>query len=177
MKEGFRAKIKVLDQKVLDNRKVIFQTIHEICDNGHEYTHNKIILPYLTDEELLAIYRRIKLIVLFKEIYYYLKRYNVSMMRNQSYLWNLDKDIRGQVDMTGAETIVEFPCYHTYGYVGFFKPSIAEVLQQFPDDVLNDANVFYMTSPPETTFDLNMQSKIVNAGCHQSIVKALILKK
>ena len=45
------------------------------------------------------------------------------------------------------------------------------------DDVLNEANAFYMTSSPETTFDLNMQSEIVNAGCHQSTVKALVLKK
>ncbi len=171
------AETKILDQKVLDNRKVIFQTVQEIGDNGYEYTHNKIILPYLTDDELLARYRRIKPIVSIDELYYYLKRYNVSMMRNQSYLWNADKDIRSQVDMTGAETIAEFPCYHTYGYVGLFKPSIAEVLQQFPDDVLNEANAFYMTSSPETTFDLNMQLEIVNAGCHQSTVKALVLKK
>ena len=171
------AETKILDQKVLDNRKVIFQTVQEIGDNGYEYTHNKIILPYLTDDELLARYRRIKPIVSIDELYYYLKRYNVSMMRNQSYLWNADKDIRSQVDMTGAETIAEFPCYPPYGYVGLFKPSIAEVLQQFPDDVLNEANAFYMTSSPETIFDLNMQSEIVNAGCHKSTVKALVLKK
>lgn len=57
------AETKILDQKVLDNRKVIFQTVQEIGDNGYEYTHNKIILPYLTDDELLARYRRIKPIV------------------------------------------------------------------------------------------------------------------
>lgn len=164
-----------MNQKVLDNRKVIFQTVQEIGDNGYEYTYNKIILPYLTDDELLARYRRIKPIVSIDEVYYYLKRYNVSMMRNQSYLCNVDKNIRTQVDMMGAEVIAEFSCYHTSGC--FFKPSIAEVLQQFPDEVLNEANAFYMTSSPETAFDLNMQSEIINAGCHQSTVRALVLKK
>lgn len=166
------SKIEILDQKVLDNRKVILQKLNE---DGYEY--NKIILPHLTDDELLARYRRIKPIVSYQELYYYLKRYNVDMMRNQSYIWNLEKDIRNQVDMTDAKTIAEFPCYHTYGWYGFFKPSIAEVLQQFPDDYLEEANAFYMTSSPENDFDLNLQSEIVNAGCHCSTVKALVLKK
>ena len=168
---------KILDQKVLDNRKVIFQKVQEISDNGYKNNYNKIILPYLTDDELLARYRRIKPIVSINGIYYYLKRYNVDMMRCQSYLWNIDKDIRGQVDMTGVETIAEFPCYHTYGNVELFKPSVAEVLQQFPDDILNVANAFYMTNSLENKYYLNMQSEILNAGCHHSTVKALVLKK
>ena len=79
--------------------------------------------------------------------------------------------------MTGVETIAEFPCYHTYGNVELFKPSVAEVLQQFPDDILNVANAFYMTNSLENKYDLNMQSEILNAGCHQSTVKALVLRK
>lgn len=166
------SKIEILDQKVLDNRKVILQTLNE---DGWE--HNKIILPHLTDDELLARYKRIKPIVSYQELYYYLKRYDVNMMRNQSYIWNLERNIRNQVDMTDAKTIAEFPCYHTYAYYGFFKPSIAEVLEQFPDDYLEEANAFYMTSSPESEFDLGLQSEIVNAGCHRSTVKALVLKK
>ncbi len=169
---------KILDEKVLDNKKVIFQTIKKIYnDKGDFLIRQKIILPYLTDDELLARYRRIKPIVSIDEIYYYLKRYNVDMMRNHSYLWDVQKDIREQVDMSDAQTLAEFPCYHTYGFVGYFKPSIAEILQQFPDDVLDEANAFYMISSPENEYDLNMQSAIVNAGCHQSVVKALKLKK
>ncbi len=166
------SKIEILDQKVLDNRKVILQRVN---DNGFE--HSRIILPHLTDDELLVRYKRIKPIVSYQELYYYLKRYNAQMMRNQSYIWNIKKDIREQVDMTDVKTLAEFPCYHTYGYYGFFKPSIAEVLQQFPDDVLEEANAFYMTSTPENEYDLGLQSEIVNAGCHRSAVKALVLKK
>ena len=166
------SKIEILDQKVLANRKVILQRINE---NGFE--HSKIILPHLTDDELLARYRRIKPIVSYQMLYYYLKRYNAKMMREESYIWNIEKDIRKQVDMTGVKTLAEFPCYHTYGYYGCFKPSIAEVLQQFPDELLEEANAFYMTSMPEDVYDLRLQSEIVNAGCHRSTVKALVLKK
>jgi len=166
------ADIKILDQKVLYNRKVILQRVD---DNGFEYS--KIILPHLTDDELLARYKRIKPIVFYQELYYYLKRYNADMMRNQSYIWNIKSDIREQVDMTDAKTLAEFPCYHTYGYYGFFKPSIAEVLQQFPDEILEEANAFYMSSAPENECDLASQTEIVEAGCHRSTVRALVLKK
>lgn len=171
------AETKILEQRVLKNKKVILQTVQEIKDNGFKTTNNKIILPYLTDDELLARYRRIKPIISLNELFYYLKRYNISMLRNESYLLNVEKDIRGQVDMTGAETIAEFFCYHTYGHYGIFSPSIAEVLQQFPDDVLNDANAFYMTRSLETKYDLEMQLETADASCHLSRVKALVLKK
>ena len=49
------SKIEILDQKVLDNRKVILQRVN---DNGFE--HSRIILPHLTDDELLVRYKRIK---------------------------------------------------------------------------------------------------------------------
>ena len=166
------SEIKILEQKVLDNRKAILQRVNE---NGFEYS--KIILPHLTDDELLARYKRIKPIVYYQELYYFLKRYSAEMMRNESYIWNIKKDIRAQVDMTDVKTIAEFPCYHTYGWYGLFKPSIAEVLQQFPDDALEEANAFYMTSTPANEYDLGLQSEIVKAGCHRSTIKALVLKK
>lgn len=169
------AELKVVDEKVLDNRKVIMQTIEGEYFVG-EQSH-KIILPKLSDDELLARYRRIKPLIKEEELYYYLKRFNLIQMRNHSYLWNTDNDKRGQVDMTGSEIIAEFSCYHTYSYYGFFKPSIAEVLQQFPDDVLSEANAFYMFESPKTSDDLGKQWDIVNAGCQRSKVKALVLKK
>ena len=52
-----------------------------------------------------------------------------------------------------------------------------EVLQQFPDDVLEEANAFYMTSTPENKYDLGLQKQIVSACYHCSVVKALVLKK
>ena len=171
------SEIKILDQKFLENKKVILQTVKEIFDNGREFTYKSIVLPHITDYELLERYMKIKPIVSYQEAYYYLKKFNVDKIRNQSYIWNLEKDIRGIVDMTGAKTVAEFTCYHTYGYPGLFKPSIAEVLQQFPDNALEEANAFYISSYPKDANDLNLQSEILYAGCHQSTVKALRLKK
>ena len=157
-------------QEVLDNRKVF------LLRSIDYFTPNKIDLPYLTDDELLARYKRIKPIVLIHDAYYYLKRYDVNFLRTASFLWNAEQDKRRKVNMTDAETLGDFSCYHTYGYVGFFKPTIAEVLQQFPDEFLDDANAFYITDYPKCADDLNRQKEIIDAGCQKSIVRALKLK-
>ena len=167
----------ISEQRILPNNKSILQTTKEISDNGFEYIDKKIILPKITDEELLKRYTRIKPIVLYKEMYYYLKKYNIYQIRNYDYLWDLRKNIRKKVDMNNSEVIGEFPCFHTFGYVGMFKPSIAEVLSQFPDELIKEANAFYLSEYPQNINDLNMQSEIISAGCHKSTVKALILKK
>lgn len=156
----------VLSEKALDNPKVFVQTVKETGEAGYCFTHKKLVLPNLTDEELLARYRKVKPIVLYGGVYHYLKRYNVKMMRCQAFNWGIEKSIRATVDMKGALTIGEFPCYHTCSYIGFFKPSIAEVLQQFPDELLEEANAF----------ELEYAGALTDIYCHKSKVKALKLK-
>jgi hypothetical protein len=58
--------------------------------------------------------------------------------RNMSFIW--DPEFTGEVSI---EVMAERITYHTCGYHGFFKPSIAEVLAQIPDDI--QANGFYIT--------------------------------
>lgn len=164
----------VKDTIVLDNSKVSMQTIY---DEKIDFTSHKIILPEISDDELLARYEQISPVIMSEQLYWYLKRYELSQLRNQSYLWNRHEDKTEQFDMDSAETIAEFSCYHTYGYYGLFKPSIAEVLQQFPDFALQYANAFYMYESPEDMDDLRRQRDIVNAGCQKSKVRAMILKK
>lgn len=165
---------KVIKTEILDNPKVVMQTLY---DKSYEYEFQKIILPKITKEELISRYKRIKPIVNIDDIYYLLKEFTVEELTNLAYTWRQEKDKREMVDASSIETIGEFPCYHTYGFYGFFKPSIEEVLSQFPDDMLKQANAFYLYHRPETTYDLTKNSDIINAGCHKSTVKALVLKK
>lgn len=168
-------KSKIIEEEVLENRKVFVQTFAEKFDNDTLIT-KEILLPMLSDDELLARYKRIKPIVKVEELYYYLKRFNIDRLRNQSYIWNVyagSKDLREMIDMKDATILGEFSTYHTYGCPGFFKPSIAEVLQQFPDEFLNEANAFYMLD------DINVLADqvAVDAGCHKSKVRALYIKR
>lgn len=164
----------LIKEEKLDNDKVIMQTYHDFAFHRDSY---EIVLPKITTEELIERYKKIKPIVKIEDIYYLLKEFATSELNSISYIWNKNDDKREIVDESKIETIGEFSCYHTYGYHGIFKPSIGEVLSQFPDDLLKEANSFYLYQTPEDVNDLNSQKNIVGAGCHKSKVKAIILKK
>lgn len=57
---------------------------------------------------------------------------------------------------------------HTFGYCGLFKPSIAEVLCQLPDDL--DGIVAFSIAGPGDATDLNNQKDCINAGFHRATV-------
>lgn len=61
--------------------------------------------------------------------------------------------------------------YHTYGYYGFFKPSIAEVLAQIPEKYLETACAFEIVAQPHNAEDLNEHIAILNAGYHVAITQ------
>lgn len=56
--------------------------------------------------------------------------------------------------------------YHTWAFYGFFKPTIAEVLAQIPEDVLDKVVAFEIVMKPETADDLNKDKEALNAGYH-----------
>ena len=167
-------KDRIIKETKLDNKKVSMQTLY---DESAQFEYTKIILPKITTKELIERYKKIKPIVQIEDIHYLLREFTTDELKHCSYIWNQDKDKRNIINKNQIETIGEFPCYHTYGYHGFFKPSIEEVLSQFPDELLKEANAFYLYHSPETCEDLNKQWDIINAGCQKSNVKALILKK
>ena len=156
----------------LDNPKVILKTYQ---DNGEE--RKKIVLPLVSDEELWERYKLVKPLVKDDNKLFHLKVYNIEMLRHQSFIWNSKNDLAEQVDPSKVKELDEFPCYHSYGYYGLFKPTIAEVLQQFPDDILLEANAFYISKFPQSMQELKEQEDIINLGCHKTKVKALLIKK
>lgn len=150
----------------LDNEKVTMWTLLD-C-NGYE--NCKIILPSISDEELINRYKKIKPIIMFEDSYYDLREFTPDELRKYSYIYNIETNKKNVIDMSKLTTIGEFPCYHTYyGYHYRFKPSIEEILSQFPDNLLKDADSFYLCSIPQ-------DDDIVKAGCHKSRVKALARK-
>lgn len=164
--------LQIIDEQLLANSKVKIQTIL-----GEKYIRDytyKIILPIISDIELMARYKLIKPLLREGELYYHLRHYTVQEMIHRSFLWNALEDKRGLSDLNNAETIAEFPCYHPASYHGLFKPTVAEVLGQFPEEALEKADAFYIHETPEL---LDPESRIVKAKCYQSRVRALVLKK
>lgn len=171
-------RIELLEEKKLENEKAILRKSRIFYQTGGYRNTSEIILPHVSDEELLNRFQKIRPIVKYKDwLYYYKTDTNIEELRNVEYMWDPKNDIRELVNIEYFEELGVFPCYHTYGYYGIFKPTIAEVLEQFPDEYLEQATAFYMVDYPKNDIDLNKQLEIVNSGCHESRVSALRLRK
>lgn len=138
-------------------------------------------IPKISDEELLKRYEQIKPIVTRNGKKYHLREYTLKEMTETSYIWKLDEDIREEVgnDEFKVWEGKDFACLHKYGYHGFFKPSIAEILSQIGEYELAFVKAFEIIDYPETKSDFGkneLSSIAFDNGFHVSIVR-LYLKK
>lgn len=137
----------------------------------------KLEIPEIDDNRLKELYRLLKPIVTIDEMKYLLKEFTLQELRNQSYIWNRAEDKRDVVDPSKLETVDDFLCLHTWGYYGLFKPSIAEVLSQAPENVIEQANTFEIIESPETREDVFKYKEVIDNGFHLSKVRAYKMHK
>lgn len=137
----------------------------------------KLEIPEIDDNRLKELYQLLKPIVTIDEMKYLLREFTLQELRNQSYIWNRHEDKRDVVDPSRLETVDDFLCLHTWGYYGLFKPSIAEVLSQAPESVIEQANTFEIIESPETREDVFKYKEVIDNGFHLSKVRAYKMHK
>lgn len=137
----------------------------------------KLEIPEIDDNRLKELYQLLKPIVTIDEMKYLLREFTLQELRNQSYIWNRHEDKRDIVDPSRLETVDDFLCLHTWGYYGLFKPSIAEVLSQAPESVIEQANTFEIIESPETREDVFKYKEVIDNGFHLSKVRAYKMHK
>ena len=137
----------------------------------------KLEIPEIDDNRLKELYRLLKPIVTIDEMKYLLREFTLQELRNQSYIYNRAEDKRDVVDPSKLETVDDFLCLHTWGYYGLFKPSIAEVLSQAPENVIEQANTFEIIESPETREDVFKYKEVIDNGFHLSKVRAYKMHK
>lgn len=137
----------------------------------------KFEIPEIDDKRLKELYQLLKPIVTIDEMKYLLREFTLQKLRNQSYIWNRHEDKRDIVDSSRLETVDDFLCLHTFGYYGLFKPSIAEVLSQAPESVIEQANTFEIIESPETREDVFKYKEVIDNGFHLSKVRAYKMHK
>ena len=137
----------------------------------------KLEIPEIDDKRLKELYQLLKPIVTIDEMKYLLRKFTLQELRNQSYIWNRHEDKRDVVDPSRLETVDDFLCLHTWGYYGLFKPSIAEVLSQAPESVIEQANTFEIIESPETREDVFKYKEVIDNGFHLSKVRAYKMHK
>ncbi len=82
-----------------------------------------------------------------------------------SFLWERSETMT--VKAQGLKSVGEIATLHRYGYHGFFKPSIAEVLAQIPEEFREKERVVaFETIGPDDVADLRKQNDLVQAGFH-----------
>ena len=62
--------------------------------------------------------------------------------------------------------LMDITTFHSYGYYGMFKPTIAEVLAQIPDVLVQRVVAFELVARPENASDLNEHPDALNDGYH-----------
>lgn len=85
-------------------------------------------------------------------------------LRGQSFTWTEDIGEKAE-GLVAAKSVITL---HTFGYCGMFKPSIAEVLAQAPDDL--HEYVAFSIQGPEDADDLGRDQAALDAGFHVATV-------
>ncbi len=92
-------------------------------------------------------------------LHYYIKAVDLF---DFSYVWGPKPADKA----TNLKPLCDITTYHSFGYAGLFKPSVAEVLAQIPAEYLDEVVAFEIVEKPETAEDLNRNVGALNAGYH-----------
>jgi hypothetical protein len=120
-------------------------------------------LRTISDERLTELAKRIKPVVRFAEgeeglfvhskgSLYYIKDVD---LRKTAFTWDPEADRLADT----FTTICDIQTYHSWSYYGFFKPSIAEVLTNIPEEFLEQVVAFEIVSQPETAYDFGGENQ------------------
>lgn len=121
-------------------------------------------IPDKPEEEIVALSKRIKPVVSVNGEKRYIRPVDLFSI---AYTW----DPKPAKQARGLYPYRDITTYHRWGYYGFFKPSIAEVLAQIPEACVDETVAFEIIKRPETSEDLQAQWDIVNEGYHMATTR------
>lgn len=141
------------------------------------YDGNKIIfdkeleIPNISKERIQELYKKIKPIVVVNGIKYFLREFTSEELESEAYAFHKYDDKRDAVRKEQLQAVRDFLCLHEFRNKYFFVPSIAEVLAQMPEEIIDDVNAFEIIEQPETVKDLDKYKEITDKGFHLSKVR------
>ncbi len=135
-----------------------------------------LVIPSITDEELEKIYRQLKPIATIDEIKYYLKEYSLQQLRYYFFMQDSVSSITEKIDSSLIDPVAEFICLHKFHYYGSFTPTIAEVLSQIPENLVDDSNAFEIVEYPTKMADVAKYFEAFEKGYHLSKVRTYKIK-
>lgn len=134
---------------------------------GGLFMKRKFEIPKMSTEEITRWYATIKPIVNGDT---YLRELSAEELTNVAYTWlNETTDYAEKVDFSKLSVLEDVKMLHGWGYYGYFKPSVGEVIRQIPKEYLEKVVAFEII---ECAIAMNSTFKDeLNAGFHVSIVR------
>lgn len=130
----------------------------------------KIWIPEVPQERIKELAERIRPVVEFaRKGKCYIEPVDLFRI---AYTW----DPKSADKAKGLKPLCDITTHHTFGYHGFFKPSIAEVLAQIPAEHLDKVVAFEIVEGPETADDLDREREALNAGYHVATTRLYVRK-
>lgn len=86
-------------------------------------------------------------------------------MESTSYPWADKMRMGSPMEQTKMSAVACVRTLHTYGFHGFFKPSIEEVLAQAPEGI-GEGRFAFVCDGPNTADDLNREREAMDEGFH-----------
>ena len=140
------------------------------CNCKEDNMEQKFQIPKMSTEEIAKWYSTIKPIVRKNGKSNYLRELSLNELTKTSYTWLTNpKDYAEVVDYSKLSVITDVKMLHTYGYYGFFKPSVGEVIQQIPKRFLKDVVAFEILDGAIAMNSIYREE--LNAGYHVSVVR------
>lgn len=157
--------------KILGESEYMFKVRENGCSIvSIELYRKRIKLELLDDESLKSLNDRIIPIIEDNgKKYTCHKKYSLEQIRKESYIWDTD-DFTKEVDRSKLKILTHVKMLHGYGYPGFFKPSVAEILSQIPKEYIKDTVAF------EIIDTYPMSGDEFDDGYHTSSVRLYVRK-
>ena len=121
-------------------------------------------IPDISNERLHELALRIKPVIKIKGKLRYIRKVGLKTI---AFTW----DPKPTSQAEHLKPIDDIITYHTWAYYGFFKPTIAEVLAQIPEHLVDQVCAFRIIKHPENAGDLNVQRDVVNDGYHKAVTR------
>lgn len=133
-------------------------------------------IPEISPDELAKRYAQVKPMIRIDNQLHWMRDYTLEELSNMSYRFAGKKDAREAVpeDFLVPMPEHDFTCLHTYGYHGFFKPSVAEVLAQMSEEAASIACAFEIIDSPRSVEDFyssQFTRTALERGFHVSTVR------
>jgi hypothetical protein len=123
-------------------------------------------VPDMAEARIRELGERIKPVMEFKEEgRRYIKPVDIFA---ESFTWDPEPGSKA----TGLKSICDITTYHPYGYIGNFKPSVAQVILQIPREHLDKVIAFEIVKAPDEVPDNSTpEYEALDAGYHTATTR------